>query len=156
MARKAKVAGSEMTRLNRAPAPTARRMGNENSDKIGVLKVPPPMPSAAARAPTSAGGSWADGPLSGGDEDAGLGGSHCQGHDELIGHSGGGKDFQQHRDRDNAAAHAQQTGEQANDDARGEQGHPDHRRIDRQQIGHARSRRRLLRGRDGASKLGPM
>src|SRR5258708_4269516 len=65
IARKAMVAGRETSRLNRAPAPMARRIGKENSDRTGVLNVPPPMPSAAARAPTSVGGSCAVGPVSG-------------------------------------------------------------------------------------------
>src|SRR5713226_714607 len=63
IARNAMVAGREMSRLNRAPAPMARRIGKENSDRTGVLNVPPPMPSAAARAPTSVGGSCAVGPV---------------------------------------------------------------------------------------------
>src|SRR5437879_5456428 len=54
IARKAAVAGREMIRLNKAPAPMACRMGKENSDRTGVLKVPPPTPSAPAKTPTRA------------------------------------------------------------------------------------------------------
>jgi hypothetical protein len=59
-ARKNVVAGGAIARLNNAPAPIARLMGKANGDKTGVLEVLPPMPTAEASAPTTAGGSWVD------------------------------------------------------------------------------------------------
>ena len=69
--RKVAVAGKATTRLNSAPAPTARLMGKSKSESTGVLSVPAPTPTAEANAADQDGRACAADPasaLSGEDE----------------------------------------------------------------------------------------